>query len=199
MIPMTRASVMYEHVVRAIDDLTPLGKNARTHSDQQIAKLAAAIRHFGFTAPILIDEKNRVFAGAGRLMAAREIPLTQVPCIVIPGLTMAQKRALAISDNKLATESTWNQDILIETLGEISADNFDLTLTGFDPFEVETMLFPSSFDEPDEAEDGKDRTARMPMITVSVPSAINIPSVAAILRKAVANAGFKGVRVKEPK
>jgi ParB-like chromosome segregation protein Spo0J len=194
---MSRSATLYQHVIRGVDDLLPIGKNARLHSDAQLAKLTKAIKAFGFTCPLLIDENNGVIAGSGRLAAARDVPLTHVPCIVVPGLTPAQKSALAISDNRLPLESSWNQTVLIETLGEISADGFDLQLSGFDQFEVDSMLFPSPFDDPDEFTEPK--AERAPSITIVVPNSINIPSVAAVVRKAISTAGFKGIRVKEPK
>lgn len=192
---MARSTTQYEHVMRGIDELRPFGKNARVHGEVQVAKLARAIKEWGFTNALIIDEKNCVLAGYGRLMAARELPLTHVPCIIIPGLTTAQKRALALSDNRLALESSWDQDILIETLGDIATDGLDTTITGFDAAEIELMLSPAFEDDPEDKEKGEPALA----ITVTVASAIELPSVAAILRKAIKSAGLRGVKVREPR
>lgn len=183
--------------MRPIGVLRPFGKNARHHSDAQISKLVRAVKEFGFTNPVLIDDKDQVLAGYGRLMAAREIPLSEVPCIVVTGLTTAQKRALMVSDNRVALESSWSMDTLMETLGEITADGLDATLTGFDSMEIEHMLSPMPVLDDDEPESDESEP-KVPTITVTVKSAIDIPSVAAILRKAVKTAGYKGVRIKEP-
>jgi hypothetical protein len=188
----------YEHVVRPIDDLKPFGKNPRSHPPQQIRKLTAAIKELGFTNPLLIDEADAVLAGYGRLECARQLNMTAIPCIIVAGLSLAQKRTLMISDNQISLQSKWDQDLLIETLGEISADGFNLDFTGFDKFEIDAMLFPSPFDDADEFSDGE-KAERSPTINVLVPDSINVPSIAAVIRKAISTAGFKGVRVKEPK
>jgi ParB-like chromosome segregation protein Spo0J len=194
---MPHATTLYQYVVRSIDTLRPFGKNARHHSDKQIAKLVRSIKEFGFTVPIIIDDKDQVMCGFGRLMAARDVPMTEVPCIVVTGLSTAQKRALAISDNRLSLESTWSQETLMETLGEITADGLDVTLSGFDAFEIEGMLSPMPALDDDEPKDD-DGEPKVPSIIVTVRSSMDIPSVAAILRKAVKTAGFRGVRIKEP-
>jgi ParB-like chromosome segregation protein Spo0J len=113
-------------------DLIPYINNSRTHSDEQVAQVAASIKEFGFTNPILIDEQGGIIAGHGRTMAAKKLGLDRVPCIVLSGLTEAQKKAYVIADNQLALNSGWDLDALrleIETLQEL---DFDIDLLGFD-------------------------------------------------------------------
>lgn len=196
---MPRPPQHYQHVIRALDDLRPFGKNPRHHPESQIRKLKAAIKTLGFTNPIIIDEAGAVLAGYGRVIAARELKLLNVPCIVVTGLNSAQKQALMVSDNKIAEEAKWDSDLLIETLGEISFAGVDTTLTGFDTAEIDAMLSPMELPiAEDDPESGPDH-AKSPAITVTVTSQIEIPSVAAILRKAIKAAGLKNVRVREPR
>ena len=96
----------------AMDNLTPYARNARTHSDDQIAQIAASIAEFGFTNPILIGGDDVIIAGHGRLMAAQKLGLAEVPVIVLDHLTEAQRRALVIADNKIAENSGWDEDLL---------------------------------------------------------------------------------------
>jgi len=122
----------YEHVIRPIKDLVGYAKNARTHSPQQISAIAAAIKEFGFTSPVLIDEAGGIVAGHGRTAAAKKAGLSDVPCIIVSGLTETQKRALVIADNQLTISgSGWDNDILSEELGLLLEDGYDLSLTGF--------------------------------------------------------------------
>jgi ParB-like chromosome segregation protein Spo0J len=95
-----------------IDVLIPFAKNSRTHDDAQVAQIAASIREFGFTNPVLIDEANGIIAGHGRVMAARKLKLAEVPCIRLAHLTDAQKRAYVIADNKLALNAGWDEAML---------------------------------------------------------------------------------------
>ena len=123
-------------VMRSIDELIPYARNARTHSDAQVAQIAASIREFGFTNPVLIDGENGIIAGHGRVLAAPLLDLHEVPCIVLAHLTPAQRRAYVIADNKLALNAGWDQTLLTLELGELKLDGFDLTLTGFDDVEL---------------------------------------------------------------
>jgi ParB-like chromosome segregation protein Spo0J len=184
--------------VRSIAEIVPFTKNARYHPESQIRKIKSAVKAYGFTNPLLIDEKNRLLAGHGRLVAARELHMTEVPCIVVSGLTDAQKQGLMISDNRLAEEATWDNDLLLEALGELSTEGFDLELTGFDSFQIENMLSPMpTLDGDERKEADKDGKPSAPSIIVSVSDPIDIPSVAAILRKAVKTAGYRNVKIKE--
>ncbi len=120
----------------AIGDLIPFAKNSRTHSDAQVAQIAGSIREFGFTNPILIDEKNGVIAGHGRLAAARKLNLEDVPCIRLEGLTSAQKRAYVIADNKIALNAGWDEKLLALELKELGDLGFDTDKTGFTSEEI---------------------------------------------------------------
>src|SRR6266851_8564231 len=95
-----------------IDRLIPYARNARTHSDEQIAQIAASIREFGFTNPILVDGRDGIIAGHGRLLAARKLKLAEVPVIVLAHLTETQKRAYILADNKLAVNAGWDDEML---------------------------------------------------------------------------------------
>ncbi len=123
-----------------IATLIPFAKNSRTHSDAQVAQIAASIREFGFTNPVLIDEANGIIAGHGRVMAARKLKLTEVPCIRLAHLSDAQKRAYVIADNKLALNAGWDEAMLKLELADLKALNFDLDLTGFDTNEIDALL-----------------------------------------------------------
>ncbi len=124
----------------AVADLIPYARNSRTHSDAQVAQIAASIRGFGFTKPVLIDEQNGIIAGHGRVMAARKLGMETVPVIEVAGLTKAQKRAYVIADNKIALNAGWDEDMLRAEFEELRADGFDLDLTGFDAGEIEKMF-----------------------------------------------------------
>ena len=123
-----------------IATLIPFAKNSRTHSDAQIAQIAASIREFGFTNPVLIDEANGIIAGHGRVMAARKLKLTEVPCIRLAHLSDAQKRAYVIADNKLALNAGWDEAMLKLELADLKALDFDLDLTGFNTDEIDALL-----------------------------------------------------------
>ena len=120
--------------------LIPYAKNSRTHSEAQIAQVAASIREFGFTNPILIDEKNSIIAGHGRVQAARLLELKKVPTITLSGLTDIQKQAYIIADNKLALNAGWDEELLSLELKELQEMDFDLELTGFDEDELDDLL-----------------------------------------------------------
>lgn len=128
------------------DSLIPYANNSRTHSDAQVAQVAASIREFGFTNPILIDERNGIIAGHGRLMAANKLGLDEVPTIMLNGLSDAQRKAYVIADNKLALNSSWDMDLLKLELESLSELNLDLSLLGFDEIELADMFDDSNAD-----------------------------------------------------
>ena len=132
---MAKAKV--EHL--KVADLIPYARNARTHSDAQVAQIAASIREFGFTNPVLIDADNGIIAGHGRVMAAQKLKLSDVPCIRLGHLTEAQKQAYILSDNKLALNAGWDDDLLRIELSELAELDFDLSLTGFDVDEIAAL------------------------------------------------------------
>lgn len=120
--------------------LIPYARNSRTHSDEQVAQIAGSIKEFGFTNPILIDDKDSIIAGHGRLLAAQRLGIKDVPCIRLSHLTEAQKKAYVIADNKLALNAGWDFDMLKIELGDLKSDGFDLELTGFTQDELNNLL-----------------------------------------------------------
>ncbi len=128
----------------AIDRLIPYARNSRTHSEEQVAQVAASIREFGFTNPVLIDGEGGIIAGHGRVMAARKLGMADVPCIRLDHLTDAQKRAYIIADNKLALNAGWDEEILALELLDLREENFSLPLSGFTSEELEQIF--SAFD-----------------------------------------------------
>ena len=131
----------------SVADLVPYARNSRTHSDAQVAKLAASIKEFGFLNPIITDGKNGIVAGHGRVMAAQKLGLESLPVIEAAHLTEAQKRAYVIADNRLALDAGWDNDLLKVELQDLEADGFDLTLTGFDLDEMADIFDPGAKDE----------------------------------------------------
>lgn len=124
----------------AIGELRPNPRNARTHSRTQIAQIVASIREFGFCNPILIDEKDRIIAGHGRLEAAGELGMTLVPVIRIAGLSESQKTALAVADNRIAEHAAWDEELLALEIGSLVGTEIDLTVTGFEMGEIDLLL-----------------------------------------------------------
>lgn len=137
---------------RAISSLIPFARNSRTHSEAQVAQIAASIKEFGWTNPLLIDEDGGIIAGHGRLLAARQLGRSEVPCIVLDGLTDAQKRALIIADNKLALNAGWDAELLSSELKGLGEDGFDLSLLGFSEDELAGLLVDKTegLTDPDE-------------------------------------------------
>ena len=123
-----------------LERLTPYAKNARTHSDAQVAQIAASIVEFGFTAPLLVSEDGGILAGHGRLAAARKLDLDAVPVVVLDHLTPTQRRAYILADNQLALQAGWDQELLAVELADLSAAGFDLALTGFSDEELADLL-----------------------------------------------------------
>jgi hypothetical protein len=124
-----------------VGELVKYDANSRTHSDEQIAKIVRSINEFGFTNPLLIDENNVIIAGHGRLAAALSAGLDELPCIVLDGLSDAQKAALVIADNKIALDAGWDREILLSQFDFLKQYDYDLTLTGFDLEEL-CEIFP---------------------------------------------------------
>lgn len=116
---------------RPIDVLIPYARNAKQHSDAQVAQIAASIREFGWGAPILVDGRNNVIAGHGRLLAARKLGLSEVPVVPLIHLTDTQRKALILADNKIGENATWDDELLALELAELQEAGFDLELTGF--------------------------------------------------------------------
>ena len=120
--------------------LIPYAKNARTHDDAQVSQIAGSIAEFGFVNPILVGDDNVIIAGHGRLMAAQQLGLREVPVIVLAHLSEAQRRALVIADNKIAENAGWNEDLLKLELADLKDIGFDLDLIGFSDEELDELL-----------------------------------------------------------
>jgi DNA modification methylase len=123
-----------------VDALVPYARNARTHSDAQVARIAASIREFGWTNPILVDGDRGIIAGHGRLLAARKLGMAEVPVIELSHLSEAQKRAYILADNRLALDAGWDEELLRIELGDLRDLGFDLDLTGFGADEIGKLL-----------------------------------------------------------
>jgi 16S rRNA G966 N2-methylase RsmD len=123
-----------------IDRLVPYAKNSRTHSDAQVAQIAASIKEWGFTTAVLVDEDGGIIAGHGRLMAARKLGMAEVPVMVAAGWSDAQKRAYVIADNKLALNAGWDNELLALELADIQGLGFDVELTGFSDEEIKDLI-----------------------------------------------------------
>jgi DNA modification methylase len=123
-----------------IDKLVPYARNARTHSKEQILQLRASLREFGFVNPVIVDKDLTIIAGHGRVLAAKEEGITEVPCVFAEHLTEAQKRAYIIADNRLAMNAGWDAEMLSVELSELQGVDFDISLLGFDDAELNKLL-----------------------------------------------------------
>ncbi|CAM7301122.1 hypothetical protein GF011_18345 [Escherichia coli] len=127
-------------VYRPLQELSPYAHNARTHSTEQVAQLVESIKQFGWTNPVLIDEKGEIIAGHGRVMAAEMLKMDSVPVIVLSGLTDEQKKAYRLADNRLPMNAGWDEDLLRMELSDLINADFDVSLTGFGPTEIDELL-----------------------------------------------------------
>lgn len=123
-----------------IGELIPYVNNARTHSKEQIQKLRSSLREFGFINPVIIDRDKSIIAGHGRVMAAKEENLTEVPCVYVEHLTEAQKKAYILADNRMALDAGWDEELLRVEIESLQAEAFDLSLTGFDDKEIAELF-----------------------------------------------------------
>lgn len=124
----------------AIDKLIPYARNSRTHSDEQVAQIAASIKEWGWTTPVLVDEQGGIIAGHGRTLAAQKLNIKEVPVMVATGWSDAKKRAYIIADNKLALNAGWDEQMLALELTELQDLGFDLKLTGFNKDELNEIF-----------------------------------------------------------
>ena len=141
-------------VHKQINELIPYAKNARTHSDSQVAQIAASIREFGWMNPVLIDAENNIIAGHGRVLAARKLGLEEVPCVIHDHLTETQRKAYILADNKMALNAGWDEDMLRLELRELGDMGFNLEITGFGLEEAGTLLLEGEEEEGEEEEGG---------------------------------------------
>ncbi|MDB5650579.1 MAG: modification methylase, partial [Hyphomicrobiales bacterium] len=144
----------------ALAQIKPNPRNARTHSKKQISQIAASIKAFGFTVPVLVNEDHVLLAGHGRLEAARMLGLNDVPAIVSTGLSPAQQRALMLADNKIAANAGWDRERLAAEIPELATllllEDLDISLAGFDPAEIDALVadFEDSGDPDDDVDPG---------------------------------------------
>ena len=140
-----------DHVERrSVESLIPYARNARTHSDEQVAQIAASIKEWGWTTPVLVDEDGQIIAGHGRVMAARKLGIEEVPVMIARGWTEAQRRAYVLADNKLALNSGWDDQLLKIELDSLKTEGFDMDLLGWDVLpEFEAVPDYSILDEED--------------------------------------------------
>ena len=130
----------------SVEKLIPYVKNSRTHSDGQVAQIAASIKEFGWTNPILVDGESGVIAGHGRLLAARKLGQKEVPVIELKHMTESQKRAYVIADNQLAMNAGWDTTLLSLELADLKEQGFEMDVLGFDPKELDNLLEPEQVD-----------------------------------------------------
>jgi DNA modification methylase len=149
-----------------IDRLIPFARNPRTHSEAQVAQIAASIAEFGFNNPILVDTQAGIIAGHGRLLAARKLGLTEVPIIVLEHLTEAQKRAYIIADNQLALNAGWDEALLRAELATLQAEDFDTSLIGFEDEELARLL---AAQDATEGLTDEDAVPALPQTPTSIP------------------------------
>ncbi len=123
-----------------IDRLVPYARNARTHSKEQILQLRSSLREFGFVNPVIVDKDLNIIAGHGRVLAAKEEGIAEVPCVFVEHLTEAQKRAYIIADNRLAMNAGWDAEMLSVELAELQGADFDISLLGFDEAELNKLM-----------------------------------------------------------
>ena len=149
---------------RSVDALVPYARNARTHSDEQVAQIAASIREWGWTTPILVDEDGGIIAGHGRVMAARKLSIDEVPVMVATGWTDAQRRAYVLADNQLALNAGWDTELLKVEIQGLDGDGFDLALLGFGDDALAGLLA----EEPTEGLTDEDAVPEAPEVPVTV-------------------------------
>jgi len=157
--------------------LVPYARNSRTHSKEQIAQIAASIREYGFTNPVLIDAEGGIVAGHGRVLGAQSIGMVSVPCLRVDWFTEAQKKAYVIADNQIATQSGWDDDVLAAELSELLASKYDTSLLGFnidtkdliaelmEPSKFEKSQ-PNNFREPEEDESESNNLNKYPLTVI---------------------------------
>lgn len=129
-----------EIVYKKINELKPYENNSRTHDESQIKQICESIKEYGWTNPVLIDEKGMIIAGHGRVEGGKKLDIKEVPCIVLSGLTEAQKKAYVIADNKMALNAGWNEELLKTELENLKELDFDLELTGFSKKELDKLF-----------------------------------------------------------
>src|SRR4051794_34704 len=162
---MGKLSITYQN----ISELKPFASNARTHSRKQINQIAASIEEFGFTNPVLLDEDGQIIAGHGRVKAANQLGLTEIPTVRLGHLTRPQKRALRLADNRLAENAGWDMEILAIELQGLQAEGFEVVLTGFETSQIDVIL-----DAPAVTKSDRDKDDTIPPPGVAVTRASDL-------------------------
>ena len=167
-----------------IADLIPYARNSRTHSDEQVAKIAASIKEFGFLNPVILDGQNGIVAGHGRVLAAQKLGMTELPCVEASHLTEAQKRAYIIADNRLALDAGWDDEMLRVEFAELKEADFDLELTGFTLDEIDGLGFDddAELDEMPELKDGDKEPFQQKTFTLHDEQAAIVDDATALAR-----------------
>lgn len=154
---MVKASMARQIEVWPISRLVPYSNNSRTHSQLQVQQIARSIQRFGFTNPILVDSQDGILAGHGRLAAARDLGLSEVPVIVLDHLNANERRAYLIADNQLALNAGWDTDVLQQEVAALNLADFDLDVLGFDVRELDSIL-NGEFGAEEEEEEEEDES-----------------------------------------
>ena len=129
-----------KYFLMEVDKLIPYARNARTHSEVQIAQIAASIKEFGFLSPVIISNDNTILCGHGRYYAAQKLGLEKIPCIQEDHLTEAQKRAYILADNKISQNAGWDEELLKVEISDLQGTDFDVSLTGFEEYEIADLF-----------------------------------------------------------
>lgn len=137
---MTEINLEHKYAKKKVSDLVPYANNSRTHDDAQVAQIAASMREFGFTNPVLIDEEGGIIAGHGRILAAQQLDIQKVPCITLIGLSEEQKKAYIIADNQLPLNAGWDLDMLKSEILELQEAEYDIDIMGFEPDFLDDLL-----------------------------------------------------------
>ena len=153
--------------VAQVDSLIPYARNSRTHSPDQVDKIAASIREFGFLNPVIVDGEHGIIAGHGRVLAARKLGMTEVPVIEAAHLSEAQRRAYIIADNRLALDAGWDDELLKVELDDLAAMGFDLALTGFEVAEIDAVLEGHSLEDPKSLSENYSRKIEAPIYEIT--------------------------------
>ena len=147
----------------AVSKLVPYVNNARTHNAQQITKLRSSLREFGFINPVIIDREYNVIAGHGRILAAKEEGIDEVPCVFVDYLTPAQKKAYILADNRMAMDAGWDEELLRVEIEALQAESFDVGLTGFDEKDIAELFAGEGGDAQDDDFDVDEELQKPPV------------------------------------
>jgi hypothetical protein len=190
---MASAAVMARRIeIWPVDRLKPYDRNARTHSREQIRQIAASIQEFGFTNPILVASDDGIIAGHGRLEAAKDMGLAEVPVVVLDHLTPEQRRAYVLADNKLALNAGWDEDLLQQELASLTLADFDMSLLGWSDEELQTILDPEGIDSGGEEGSG-DAYERKVEVPVYEPVGDEPPPVESLFDRSKADELVEGI------